>query len=288
MYQADTLIHTNDPYRWAQICLPLGCVLYEVWSSYIRIHSISVTSWFFCVWQQGLYKSDVRYGPGIETYNDGCQDVGIWKGQHLFRLCTVLPGSISILSFPQYSQPQQSNKGYVSEDHDSITEKEKAYDPFLFRYKFLLLDDSVTLPEKIYSYSSDTDHLPITPTQHLEFDQHFFRHKDQQEIPNDVTSDDVQPNSGMRKIYLHVNKHRLVESVAFKCRAVYSACVLDYLGLLQLCPNTNSALVMGTFRSRTAHREWGQPVTSNPWNRHNMQNKQPSAEMRKLSLLYKR
>ncbi|XP_018410297.1 PREDICTED: ankyrin repeat and MYND domain-containing protein 1 [Nanorana parkeri] len=159
---------------------------------------------------QGLYKSDIRYGPGFETYNDGCQDVGIWKGQHLFRLCNVLPGSISILSFPQFCDPQQSHKGYVSKDPDSITieEKGKADDPFFFRYKFLLLEDSVILPEKIYSYCSDTDHLPITPTQYLEFDQHFFRLKDQQEISNDVTSDNVQPNNGMRKIHLHVNTQR--------------------------------------------------------------------------------
>lgn len=152
----------------------------------------------------------MRYGPGFETHIDGCQDVGIWKGQHLFRLCTVLPGAISILSFPQFAQPQQSNKRSVNEDHDSVTEKGKAEDPFFFRYKFLLLDDSFTLPERIYSYSSDTDHLPITPTQHLEFNQHFYRDTDHQEIPSDVTFDDVQSNTEMKKIYLHVINHRLV------------------------------------------------------------------------------
>lgn len=157
---------------------------------------------------QGLYKSDVRYGPGFETYSDGCQDVGIWKGQQLFRLCTVVPGSISTLSYPQFSQPQKTNKRCVSEDHDSVTEKGKTEDPFLFRYKFLLLEDRFTLPEKIYSYSSDTDHLPITPTEHLEFNQHFYRDKDRQEVCSHVTFDNVQPNSGMRKIYLHVNEHR--------------------------------------------------------------------------------
>ncbi|XP_072263845.1 ankyrin repeat and MYND domain-containing protein 1 isoform X2 [Pyxicephalus adspersus] len=158
---------------------------------------------------QGLYKSDVRYGPGFETYSDGCQDVGIWKGQHLFRLCIVLPGSISILSFPQFNQSQHLNKRNGNEDHDSVTKEElgKAEDPFLFSYKLLLLEDSFTLPEKIFSYSSDTDHLPITPTLHLEFDQHFYRDREQQEIVNDVP-DNVQPNNGMREIYLHVNKHR--------------------------------------------------------------------------------
>ncbi|KAM5165114.1 ankyrin repeat and MYND domain-containing protein 1 [Mantella aurantiaca] len=157
---------------------------------------------------QGLYKADVRYGPGFETYSDGCQDVGIWKGQHLFRLCTVLPGAISILSFPQFAKPQQSNKSSVSEDHDSVMEEGKAEDPFFFRYKFLLLEDSFTLPDRIYSYSSDTDHLPITPTQHLEFKQNFYRDSDQQEIPSDVTFEDVQSNTGMTKIYRHVNNHR--------------------------------------------------------------------------------
>ncbi|KAM9316449.1 ankyrin repeat and MYND domain-containing protein 1 [Gastrophryne carolinensis] len=161
---------------------------------------------------QGLYKSDERFGPGIETYSDGSQDVGIWMEHHLFRLCTLLPDSVSFHSNPQFKQFQQPiKKDCGHECHDSVTESEEriAEDPFMFRYKTLLLDDSFTLPEKVYSYSSDTDHLPITPTQHLEFDQHFYRSQDdQQEKYDDAPLDMMQPSSGIKKIYLHVNTHR--------------------------------------------------------------------------------
>ncbi|XP_068136822.1 ankyrin repeat and MYND domain-containing protein 1 [Hyperolius riggenbachi] len=160
---------------------------------------------------QGLYKSDVRFGPGFESYSDGCQDVGIWMGHHLFRLCTVLPGSVSMFSFPEFSQCMKVHeKGCGSDSHHCFTEEEerKAEDPFLFRYKILLQEDTFTLPDKIYCYSSDTDHLPITPTQHLEFDQHFYRDYEQQEKSCDAASDDVQPSSVMGKIYGHVNRHR--------------------------------------------------------------------------------
>ncbi|XP_044147309.1 ankyrin repeat and MYND domain-containing protein 1 [Bufo gargarizans] len=156
---------------------------------------------------QGLYKADVRFGPGVESYSDGCQDVGIWMGQHLFRLCTLVPGSVSMSSFPQFSLHFNGDLGN-SKCHSSELPKRPSEDPFDFRYKILLREDSFTLTDKIYSYSLDTDHLPITCSQHREFDSHFYRDYNKQEESEDCTSDSTHRARSVRDICLHVNLHR--------------------------------------------------------------------------------
>ncbi|XP_075717412.1 ankyrin repeat and MYND domain-containing protein 1 isoform X2 [Rhinoderma darwinii] len=156
---------------------------------------------------QGLYKSDVRFGPGVESYSDSCQDVGIWMGQHLFRLCSVVPGSVSMSSFPEFCthfNGDLCNSKYSS----SQFQKGQMEDPFLFRYKILLQEDSFTLPDRIYSYSLDTDHLPITRSQHREFDSHFYRDISKQVESSYCTSDGMHGAGSVKEIYLHVNKHR--------------------------------------------------------------------------------
>lgn len=35
---------------------------------------------------QGLFKNNLRFGPGILTYPNGEQDVGLWEGQHMTRI----------------------------------------------------------------------------------------------------------------------------------------------------------------------------------------------------------
>lgn len=156
---------------------------------------------------QGLYKADMRFGPGVESYSDGCQDVGIWMGQHLFRLCTLVPGSVTMSSFPE-SCPHVNEDLGDSKYNSSELPEEQSEDPFEFRYKILLKEDSFTLPDTIYCYSLDTDHLPITRSQHRDFDSHFYRDSKKQEESRDCTSDSVHRASSVQDIYLHVTKHR--------------------------------------------------------------------------------
>ncbi|KAM3930789.1 ankyrin repeat and MYND domain-containing protein 1 [Leptodactylus fuscus] len=156
---------------------------------------------------QGLYKADSRFGPGIETYSDGCQDVGIWMGHHLFRLCTLVPGSVTISSFPEFCPQFNEDLRTTKYDSSELPERQLE-DPFEFRYKILLEEDSFTLPDKIYSYSLDTDHLPITRSQHTEFDSHFYRDSNIQEESDNCTSDSVHTAGNLRDVYLHVIKHR--------------------------------------------------------------------------------
>lgn len=51
-------------------------------------HVLRFTSMYFF---QGFYKDDQRWGPGIFSYSENSeQDVGIWKGKSLIRVCSVI------------------------------------------------------------------------------------------------------------------------------------------------------------------------------------------------------
>uniref|UniRef100_A0A8C5MF62 MYND-type domain-containing protein n=1 Tax=Leptobrachium leishanense TaxID=445787 RepID=A0A8C5MF62_9ANUR len=157
---------------------------------------------------KGLYKSDVRFGPGVETYLDNCQDVGIWRGNHLIKICSTVPGLFSISSYPKFSQrfnEDRSNKQCPS----PRLEDNMVVDPFPYRYKMLLLEDSYTLPDRIYLYSTDTDHLPLPPSVRSDFDLQFYRStKDQLSQINDTTCHTEQFINEMEGISLHINKYR--------------------------------------------------------------------------------
>ncbi|OCT81058.1 ankyrin repeat and MYND domain-containing protein 1 [Xenopus laevis] len=155
---------------------------------------------------QGLYKSDVRYGPGIETCNDGCQDVGIWLGHHLIRLCNLVPGVPSVSCYPELLQ-QSKGTSYKHDCPTPESEEKPAEDPMLHRY-MVLLEDNYTLPDKIYSYSTNTDHLPLTPSECKDFDLHFYRDPEQpDQVPVPMCHRTITIND-MDEIRMHVLKHR--------------------------------------------------------------------------------
>ncbi|XP_053316406.1 ankyrin repeat and MYND domain-containing protein 1 [Spea bombifrons] len=152
---------------------------------------------------QGLYKADVRFGPGIESYSDGSQDVGIWIGHHLIRFCNVIPGPFTVSCYPLLCQKlddeTSNNEGLSPRLDANLVE-----DPFYYRFKILLLEDSYTLPDRMYSYSSDTDHLPLPPSVRADFDHHFYSPA----INQQEQSQNVQCSDQTKAVYLHVNKHR--------------------------------------------------------------------------------
>ncbi|XP_063093073.1 ankyrin repeat and MYND domain-containing protein 1 isoform X2 [Cavia porcellus] len=138
---------------------------------------------------QGLYKADVRFGPGVETYPDGSQDVGLWFREHLIKLATKTPGSFSVLSYPEFSAFLSCSRDRISLVEPESTAKgpSEAQDPFFYEYKRFLLNENLTLPPDIQLYSTDYCHLPMTGSFRRELDAQIFAN----EIPPFV--DDGEP-----------------------------------------------------------------------------------------------
>ncbi|XP_008404500.1 ankyrin repeat and MYND domain-containing protein 1 isoform X2 [Poecilia reticulata] len=113
---------------------------------------------------QGLYHSDHRFGPGVLTYPDGYQDVGLWIGQRLLKLCSSLEEGFSLLNFPDYAAFMRSSHRehfFIKSDVDED----------------LLSDESFIYPPGIERYSTDGDHLPLPPGRKRELDQVFHGEK---------------------------------------------------------------------------------------------------------------
>ncbi|XP_027882803.1 ankyrin repeat and MYND domain-containing protein 1 isoform X1 [Xiphophorus couchianus] len=113
---------------------------------------------------QGLYHSDHRFGPGVFSYPEGNQDVGLWIGQRLLKLCSSLEEGFSLLNFPDYAAFMQSSDRehfFIKSDVDED----------------LLSDESFIYPPGIERYSTDGDHLPLPPGRKRELDRVFHGEK---------------------------------------------------------------------------------------------------------------
>ncbi|XP_045338314.1 ankyrin repeat and MYND domain-containing protein 1 isoform X5 [Leopardus geoffroyi] len=125
---------------------------------------------------EGLYKADQRFGPGVETYPDGRQDVGLWVREHLIKLCTEVPRSFSIHNYPEYSGFLTHSPARLSlSDEEKVDwDQPEGQDPFFYDYKRFLLNDDLTLPPEMHIYSTDNSHLPMTCSFRKELDAQIF------------------------------------------------------------------------------------------------------------------
>ncbi|XP_063647055.1 ankyrin repeat and MYND domain-containing protein 1 isoform X18 [Pan troglodytes] len=100
---------------------------------------------------QGLYKADQRFGPGVETYPDGSQDVGLWFREQLIKLCTQIPSGFSLLRYPEFSSFITHSPARISLSEEEKTEwgLQEGQDPFFYDYKRFLLNDNLTLPPEM-------------------------------------------------------------------------------------------------------------------------------------------
>ncbi|XP_030362590.1 ankyrin repeat and MYND domain-containing protein 1-like isoform X2 [Strigops habroptila] len=146
---------------------------------------------------QGLYKSDERFGPGIESYPDGCQDVGLWLRDHLIKLCTEVPGYFSVLDYP-------AHYGYIDDRSQEYVSLEE--DPFLRSYKHLPFDDKDILPEGVFAYSLNMDHLTLTHSFLEECDAWYFRNTSK--LPEEDPWPVANVTSLLVRMQMHVYKHR--------------------------------------------------------------------------------
>ncbi|XP_075386234.1 ankyrin repeat and MYND domain-containing protein 1 [Tenrec ecaudatus] len=134
--------------------------------------SLSLKSRLF----QGLYKADHRFGPGVETYPDGSQDVGLWAHEHLIKLCFQMPGSFSLLSFPELAHCLQNASSRLSLSEEEVMEwgLDECQDPFFYEYKKFLLNDDIVLPPDMPTYSTDNGHLPMTSSLRKDLEAQLF------------------------------------------------------------------------------------------------------------------
>ncbi|KAM7387688.1 hypothetical protein PAMP_023910 [Pampus punctatissimus] len=178
---------------------------------------------------QGLYHADQRFGPGVASYPDKCQDVGLWLGNRLLKLCTSADEGFSLKNVPEYatymdpavathslSQPLIICGGLHTKARTS-SEAET--------YRHLLSDEDFILPPGMESYSTDSDHLPLPPGRRTELDQHFF---------GELWEPDTQPYRGydrdplstlplQTRMLAHIHKHRLqAENLDWDIAAVLS------------------------------------------------------------------
>ncbi|KAH9509392.1 Ankyrin repeat and MYND domain-containing protein 1 [Bulinus truncatus] len=63
---------------------------------------------------QGLYKVDEREGPGIVTYTDGQQDVGLWLAEKIIKFCLPVSGAFSIKSHPELEYKEEDKCVYIN------------------------------------------------------------------------------------------------------------------------------------------------------------------------------
>uniref|UniRef100_A0A8C4ZAF7 MYND-type domain-containing protein n=1 Tax=Gadus morhua TaxID=8049 RepID=A0A8C4ZAF7_GADMO len=115
----------------------------------------------------GLYHAHQKFGPGVLTHPDGRQDVGLWRGEHLVRLCTSLEGGFSLSSFPEYA-------AYMGPPPALILPLPPPQDPSDTPVADRLSEESLARPPGLEYYSADGDHLPLPPSFQGELDRSFF------------------------------------------------------------------------------------------------------------------
>lgn len=52
---------------------------------------------------EGIYRRDERDGPGIMTYSNNEQDVGLWSGERLIKLCSVMDSAFLFQHYSSYN-----------------------------------------------------------------------------------------------------------------------------------------------------------------------------------------
>lgn len=52
---------------------------------------------------EGVYRRDEREGPGVMTYSNNEQDVGLWSGERLIKLCSVMDSAFLFQHYSNYN-----------------------------------------------------------------------------------------------------------------------------------------------------------------------------------------
>ena len=85
---------------------------------------------------QGLYRKDERYGPGVLSYADGTQDVGLWQGERLFRLSVATAEDFYLAGHLEfhYQQEEDDSVCLIEEQGNLTVLRDLLKPPSLFDY----------------------------------------------------------------------------------------------------------------------------------------------------------
>ncbi|XP_052783756.1 ankyrin repeat and MYND domain-containing protein 1-like isoform X3 [Mya arenaria] len=86
---------------------------------------------------EGLYHEDERAGPGVLTYSDGCQDVGLWRGEKLVKICSPITGAFTMSEHKDFDYNPAEHVYYLDKEgpssqevfHSTLTEPVVLYTP---------------------------------------------------------------------------------------------------------------------------------------------------------------
>ncbi|KAL3848172.1 hypothetical protein ACJMK2_019046 [Sinanodonta woodiana] len=67
---------------------------------------------------EGLYKEDEREGPGIMTYTDNRQDVGLWHGEKLVKICSPVNDAFSLKDHKEFEYNPKEHTMYINGDEE--------------------------------------------------------------------------------------------------------------------------------------------------------------------------
>nr|XP_016806353.1 ankyrin repeat and MYND domain-containing protein 1 isoform X9 [Pan troglodytes] len=208
---------------------------------------------------QGLYKADQRFGPGVETYPDGSQDVGLWFREQLIKLCTQIPSGFSLLRYPEFSSFITHSPARISLSEEEKTEwgLQEGQDPFFYDYKRFLLNDNLTLPPEMYVYSTNSDHLPMTSSFRKELDTRIFLN----EIPPFVEDGEpwfiINETPLLVKIQKQTYKFRAFAVTAhFLANTQMNQRCMDVLAASTFLPGQTYSPSILTSRNKPAHTSW--------------------------------
>ncbi|WAR27282.1 ANMY1-like protein, partial [Mya arenaria] len=92
---------------------------------------------FIWIARRGLYHEDERAGPGVLTYSDGCQDVGLWRGEKLVKICSPITGAFTMSEHKDFDYNPAEHVYYLDKEgpssqevfHSTLTEPVVLYTP---------------------------------------------------------------------------------------------------------------------------------------------------------------
>ena len=108
------------------------------------------------------------------TYQDGSQDVGLWHGEKIIKLCTEIPKSFTINDHPEFNYKPADNCNYITleeENHSLAPVENVMYPPEALDYP-PEVDLSVKINE-LYSEALDPRSLAVD---RKTFTKEFFKH----------------------------------------------------------------------------------------------------------------